>query len=203
MTLPRRFLCVITDERSDPVELARMALHGGARMVQLRRKKASGRALFEWAVRIQALCREHGAIFIVNDRVDIALAMHADGVHLGQEDLPAMAARRLLGPDAVIGVSASSMAEAMAAARDGADYIGLGQIFPTISKEKPNPPLGIEVVRAVKKATGLPIVAIGGIGPDNAVGVMDAGAAGIAVISAVAAAQDPAGATRELLRRIV
>ncbi|NTU68543.1 MAG: thiamine phosphate synthase [Chlorobiaceae bacterium] len=202
MTLPRRFLCVITDEHRCPVELARMALEGGARMLQLRRKHASGRELFAWAIRIQELCRQHEAIFVVNDRLDIAMAMHADGVHLGQEDLPAATARALLGPEILLGVSVSNVEEAVKAHAEGADYLGLGHIFPTVSKEKPNPPLGIPMIESVRKAVDLPIVAIGGIGTDNAAEVMKAGASGLAVISAVASAGDPTAAARELVRRI-
>lgn len=202
MTLPHRFLCVITDEHRCPVELARMALDGGARMLQLRRKSATGRELFEWAVRIQDLCNQHEAIFIVNDRVDIAIAMQADGVHLGQEDLPAQTARAMLGPDLLIGVSVSNVDEALKAHADGADYLGLGHIFPTFSKEKLNPPLGIPMITAVKTAVDLPIVAIGGISIENAGEVMYAGASGIAVISAVTGAADPVAATRALVRKL-
>lgn len=202
MNLPRRFLCVITDDSRCPVELAGMALEGGARMVQLRRKNASGRELYEWSVRMQELCRHHEAVFIVNDRVDIALAMQADGVHLGQQDLPAAAARKILGPDAIIGVSVSGVAEALKAEEHGASYIGLGHIYPTFSKDKPTPPLGTQAIGEVRKAVGLPIVAIGGIGPANAPEVIETGAAGIAVISAVTGAPDPVSASKELVRRI-
>lgn len=202
MSLPRRLLCVITDEHADPVELARMALEGGAGMVQLRRKSASGRELFHWALRIQELCREREALFIVNDRVDIAMAMMADGVHLGQQDMPASAARALLGPDAIIGVSVSCAEEAISAAADGASYIGAGHIFPTYSKDKPSDPLGTAAIRPIRNAAQLPVIAIGGIDQDNAAEVIRAGASGIAVISAVSESDDPADATRELVRRI-
>ena len=202
MSLPRRLLCVITDERSDPVELARMALEGGAGMVQLRRKTASGRQLFEWAVRIQELCREHQALFIVNDRVDIALAMQADGVHLGQQDMPASVARTLLDPEAIIGVSVSCAEEAVKAAADGASYIGVGHIFPTYSKDKPSPPLGTAAIKPIRNVAQLPVIAIGGIELKNAAEVIRAGASGIAVISAVSESDDPAAAARELVRMI-
>jgi thiamine-phosphate pyrophosphorylase len=202
MSLPHRFLCVITDDLCNPVELAQMALAGGARMLQLRRKSASGRELFEWAVRIQELCHGHEALFIVNDRVDIAIAMQADGVHLGQEDLPAAAARAMLGPDAIVGVSACNVDEAIRARDDGADYIGLGHIFPTFSKDKPFPPLGTVAIGEVRKVVGLPVVAIGGIGAQNVTEVMQAGASGIAVISAVAGAENPSAAARDLVQRI-
>ena len=202
MSLPRRLLCVITDEESEPVELARQALEGGAGMVQLRRKSASGQQLFEWALRIQELCREQEALFIVNDRVDIALAMHADGVHLGQQDMPAAAARALLGPAAMIGVSVSCAEEAIKAAADGASYIGVGHIFPTFSKDKASPPLGTAAIKPIRNAAQLPVIAIGGIDLDNADDVIRAGASGIAVISAVSDSDDPATAARELVRRI-
>jgi thiamine-phosphate pyrophosphorylase len=171
-------------------------------MVQLRRKTASGLELYEWAVRIQELCRQREALFIVNDRVDIALAMHADGVHLGQDDLPASAARSLLGPDAIIGVSVANAAEAEKARHDGADYIGAGHIFPTFSKDKTTAPLGTSPIRAIGKAAGMPVVAIGGIGAGNIQEVMKAGASGIAVISAVSGTDDPVAATRDLVGRI-
>jgi len=202
MTLSRRLLCVITDEISDPVALARMALEGGAGMIQLRRKTASGRDLYEWAVRIQELCQQQHALFIINDRVDIAMVMHADGVHLGQQDLPVSAARTLLGPDTLIGVSVSTPEEAVRAAENGADYIGVGHIFPTFSKHKPSKPLGTTAIRTIGNASGLPVIAIGGIGLDNAGEVIRSGATGIAVISAVSGCDDPASATRELLNRI-
>jgi len=202
MTIPRRLLCVITDQQSNPVEMARMALEGGARMVQLRRKSASGRDLFEWAVRIQALCREYEALFIVNDRVDIALATHADGVHLGQQDMPVASARALLGSEKLIGVSVSNPSEAAKAAKEGADYLGVGHIFPTSSKEKPMPPIGTSAIRPIIEASGLPVIAIGGIELQNVAEVIKAGASGVAVISAVSGSADPVAATRELVKRI-
>lgn len=202
MTIPRRLLCVITDQQSNPVELARMAIEGGARMVQLRRKSASGRDLFEWAVRIQALCREYEALFIVNDRVDIALATHADGVHLGQQDMPVASARALLGSETLIGVSVSNPSEAAKAAKEGADYLGVGHIFPTSSKEKPMPPIGTSAIRPIIEASGLPVIAIGGIELQNVAEVIKAGASGVAVISAVSGSADPVAATRELVKRI-
>lgn len=202
MTLPRKFLCVITDEHLCPIELAGMALDGGARMVQLRRKNASGRELFEWSVRIQELCRRRDAIFIVNDRVDIALAIRADGVHVGQDDLPASLVRSLLGPDSIIGVSVSNVAEAEKARLDGADYIGVGHIFPTVSKEKTTLPLGTSPIREIGKAAGVPMIAIGGIDAGNVQDVMTAGVSGIAVISAVSGAPDPVAAARELVNII-
>lgn len=199
MKIPKRLLCVITDEQASPVELARQALDGGAGMVQLRNKKASGRELYEWALRIQELCRQHHALFILNDRVDIALAVKADGIHLGQQDMPATVARKLLGPDTLIGVSVGNIGEAIKAAADGADYLGLGHIFSTQSKEKLTEPIGPGAIRPVAEKTGLPVIAIGGIDARNAFEVIKAGATGIAVISAVSASSEPEKATRKLV----
>jgi len=193
------FLCLITDESLSPVDLAGKALEGGAAMIQLRHKYANGEQLYQWAVAIQALCRKHKAIFIVNDRVDIALAAGADGVHLGQQDLPAAAARKLLGDGRIMGISVSSPLEAFAAEKNGADYIGFGHIFPTGSKAKTNDPVGPESIANVRAAIKIPIIAIGGISAKNALLPINAGASGIAVISAVSRADDPKKAARELV----
>ena len=196
------FLCVITDEAYCPVTLAEQALKGGAAMIQLRHKTASGSQLFAWAVAIGKLCSEYHALFIINDRVDIALASKADGVHLGQQDLPARAARKLLGETAIIGVTASSLKEALQAEQDGADYIGFGHIYPTYSKLKESSPLGLDILQKTAVLVSLPILAIGGINQENAASVISSGASGIAVISAVSRANDPARAARELCRAL-
>ncbi len=193
------FLCVITDEAYDPVTLAEKALRGGAAMIQLRHKTASGTELFSWAVAIRNLCREYHALFIINDRVDIALACEADGVHLGQDDLPAAAARKLLGNTRIIGVSASSLEEAVQAEKDGADYIGFGHIYPTVSKLKEHDPLGPENLKKTVASVSLPVVAIGGITIENAPILVSMGATGVAVISAVSRAEKPSKAASELL----
>ena len=193
------FLCVITDEAYCPVTLAEEALKGGAAMIQLRHKTASGKELFTWAVAIRKLCREYQALFIINDRVDIALACEADGVHLGQDDLPAAAARKLLGNTRIIGVSASSLEEAVQAEKDGADYIGFGHIYPTVSKLKEHDPLGPENLKKTVASVSLPVVAIGGITIENAPILVSMGATGVAVISAVSRAEKPSKAASELL----
>ncbi len=198
----RPFLCVITDEALCPVTLAEQALKGGAAMIQLRHKTASGSQLLVWAVEIQKLCQQYQALCIINDRVDIALASKADGVHLGQQDLPARAARKLLGETAIIGVTASSLKEALQAEQDGADYIGFGHIYPTHSKLKESSPLGLDILQKTAALVSLPILAIGGINQENAASVISSGASGIAVISAVSRANDPARAARELCRAL-
>jgi thiamine-phosphate pyrophosphorylase len=196
------FLCVITDEAMCPLTLAEEALRGGAAMIQLRHKTASGSQLFSWALAISRRCREYGALCIVNDRLDIALACGADGVHLGQQDIPAAAARKLLGKKRIIGLSASSPDEAIRAEKDGADYIGFGHIYPTSSKDKGFDPVGPEMLREVAALVSLPLIAIGGIKRENAPQLIGHGASGIAVISAVSRAVDPYRATSELVYAI-
>ncbi len=196
------FLCVITDEAYCPVTPAREALNGGAAMIQLRHKSASGSQLFTWALAIRNLCREYHALFIINDRVDIALASEADGVHLGQDDLPAAAARKLLGNTRIIGVSVSSPEEAVQAEKDGADYIGFGHVYPTVSKLKEHPPLGPENLQKTVQSISLPVVAIGGISIENAPILISRGASGVAVISAVSRAENPSKAAFELMRAL-
>jgi thiamine-phosphate pyrophosphorylase len=196
------FLCVITDEVLCPVTLAEDALRGGAAMIQLRHKTASGSQLFSWAVEIRKRCHHYQALCIINDRVDIALASKADGVHLGQQDMPARAARKLLGEMRIIGVSASSPEEALQAEQDGANYIGFGHIYPTSSKLKNFLPLGPEILQKTAALVSLPIIAIGGINKENAASLISFGASGIAVISAVSRADDPYKASHDLVSAI-
>ena len=186
------------------LEVAEAALQGGARAIQLRDKELPGRDLLELALRIRSLIerRRPGTVFLVNDRVDVAAAGGADGVHLGQQDLPCSAARRILGPGAIIGVSASSVEEARRAQEEGADYLGVGPVFPTPSKEDAARPMGLEGLAEVRRLTGLPLVAIGGITEENAAAVLRAGADGIAVISAIYAAPDMTEAVRRLARLV-
>jgi thiamine-phosphate pyrophosphorylase len=205
--LDRLHLCVITDARLAPgrdhVAIARAALAGGADMIQLRDKAGDMRALLPQARAIQALCRSHGAIFIVNDRLDLALAAEADGVHVGQEDLPAEPARRVLGPGRILGVSTHSREQAVAAQASGADYIGFGPMFATGTKETGYTPRGPAQLRKIRAAVPLPILAIGGITLENVAEVITAGATAPAVISAVVAAPDIAAAAAEFSRRIL
>ncbi|MCS7013473.1 MAG: thiamine phosphate synthase [Chloroherpetonaceae bacterium] len=197
-------VCVITDTVVQScwthLQLAELAMRGGARLIQLRDKTLPTRELFAIAVALRTLTLAFGARLIINDRVDIALAADADGVHLGQTDLPIPAARKILGEGKLIGGTASTLEEAVAVEKDGADYIGFGHIFPTTSKEKPSPPKGLEMLRQVVRAVRIPVIAIGGITAENAREVIKAGAAGIAVISAVAKAASPEAATKELVR---
>ncbi|TLM65649.1 MAG: bifunctional hydroxymethylpyrimidine kinase/phosphomethylpyrimidine kinase [Deltaproteobacteria bacterium] len=173
------------------------ALHGGARVIQYRDKERGAAAQAALGRRIGALCRAAGAIFLVNDSAVLARDCQADGVHLGQGDGSVAAARALLGTEKLIGISTRTVDQARRAAADGADYIGLGAIFPTGSKSDAEL-VGVERLRQVRQAVALPIVAIGGIGYGNAGEVIDAGADAVAVISAVAADPQPVLAAREL-----
>lgn len=204
--LDRLHLCVITDAMLAPgrdhVAIARAALAGGADMIQLRDKAGDLRALLPQARAIQALCQFHGAIFIVNDRLDLTLAAGADGVHVGQEDLPSEAARPLLGPGRVLGVSTHSREQAEAARAAGADYIGFGPMFPTGTKDTGYTPRGLEALREIRAAVQLPILAIGGITLENVADVIAAGATAPAVISAVVGAPDITAAAAQFRTRV-
>ena len=176
-------------------------LAGGCRMIQLREKEWPSGRLLPLAERMRDRCRRAGATFIVNDRVDLALAVGADGVHLGQDDLPPRAARPLLRPGMVLGRSTHSVGQAREAQVEGADYIAVGSMFPT--QTKPDFELvGPELLRTVRPETKAPLIGIGGITRENVAQVIRAGADGVAVVSAVCGAPDPAAATREFLAAI-
>jgi thiamine-phosphate pyrophosphorylase len=176
-------------------------LAGGCRLVQLREKHLAPAECYPLALGLARRCREVGATLIVNDRVDLALAVDAAGVHVGQDDLPAAAARPLLRPGQVLGVSTHDPAQAHRAVEDGADYVAVGSMFPTGSKEGFQL-VGPDLIRRLRPAIPVPLIGIGGVTVDNAGDVIRAGADGVAVIAAVCGALDPAAATRELLARI-
>lgn len=180
-------------------ETVRRAVEGGVTCVQLRAKTASARALLAQARELLALLRPRGVPLIVNDRLDIALAAGADGVHVGQDDLPCADARRLAPPGFLVGVSVGTAAEALAAAAAGASYLGVSPVFDTPTKRDTPPATGLEGLRRIRAATSLPLVAIGGIHAGNAAAVRAAGADGLAVVSAIMTAADPAAAARRLL----
>lgn len=184
---------VVTDERTDGVSLLKIladAIAGGATTVQLRRKQALGRDFVALSRALRTLTQEAGVQFIVNDRLDVAILSDADGVHIGQDDIGCLDARRLL-PDKWIGVSASTIEEAKAAERDGADYLGVGAVYPTSTKADANDCGGIDGLRAICAAVQIPVVGIGGITSENAAPLLTAGACGVAVVSAVMSAQNP------------
>jgi thiamine-phosphate pyrophosphorylase len=177
--------------------IAEAALEAGARVVQVREKEGSARRALEVATNLRRLTRRFGALLIVNDRLDIALAAEADGVHVGQEDLPIELARRLLGSDAIVGLSITASDQLASDDAAGADYLGAGAVFPTGSKGDATL-TGLPLLAAARNATRAPIVAIGGIDATNAGRAIAAGADSVAVISAVTQAADPAAAVRAL-----
>ncbi|MEK7770263.1 MAG: thiamine phosphate synthase [candidate division NC10 bacterium] len=178
--------------------LLEAVLAGGGRVVQLREKTMPMAELFPLARTLRERCRRAGALFIVNDRADLALALGADGLHVGQEDLPAAAARRILRPGMILGVSTHDEPQARRAREDGADYIAVGSIFPTGTKAGFQL-VGLDLLRELRPRLGVPVVAIGGITEANAAQVMEAGADAAAVISAVCGTPDPREATARLL----
>lgn len=173
------------------------AVLGGCTVVQLREKDLSSREFYETALKVRAVTARLGVPLIVNDRVDIALAVKADGVHVGQGDLPAGVVRRMVGPDAVVGVSAGTLEEAQAAARDGADYLGVGAMYATGTKTDAAVTT-LEELRRIRRAVPLPIVVIGGINKATVPDFAGTGIDGIAVVSAIVAQDDVAGAARDL-----
>lgn len=183
------------------VDLLDLVLAGGCRLIQLREKTMPPVDLLPVARHFARRCREVGAFFIVNDRADIAVAADAQGLHVGQDDMPAREARRLLRAGMVLGVSTHDEVQARSAVADGADYVAVGSIFPTTSRAGFQL-VGTDLIRRVRPAVPVPLVAIGGITADNAAEVIDAGADGVAVISAICAHPDPESATRALLDRL-
>jgi thiamine-phosphate pyrophosphorylase len=181
------------------LEMVGQLIRGGAKAIQLRHKLDSKDELFPIAQKLKDLCSEHGVLFIVNDYLDIALAVKADGLHLGQKDLPVAIARRLLPIDMILGCSVTSLKQAKAAEAGGADYIAVGSMYPTLSKETAKV-VGLEMLRRVRGAVSLPLVAIGGINKGNAGEIAAAGADGVVVISAILGAEDVEEAARQVIK---
>lgn len=196
---------LITDRKIsgiDHEEIVALALKGGARIIQLREKEMPKDEILKVALRLREITKRYGALLIINDYVDTAKDSNADGVHLGQKDLPIEDARKMLGPDRIIGISTHSLNEAVDAQSRGADYIGLGPIFPTETKET-GPPIGTKIIRKVKENVNIPIVAIGGITLNNIDEVIEAGADAVAVISAIAGSGDITKMVRRFIEEIV
>lgn len=180
-------------------ETVEAAIAGGVTIVQYRSEHAYGGAAYREALPLIEICRNAGVPFIVNDRIDLALALDADGVHIGQRDFPPEVARRILGPKKIIGFSCSDLDEVRAVDEKLVDYLGLGPVFPTQTKTDAAPAMGLEGLAVCTAATSLPVVAIGGINIGNASAVRAAGSnIGIAVVSAICAAPDPKAAARDL-----
>lgn len=178
-------------------EQVEKAIKGGATFIQLREKELDEKSFLSEAIEIQSLCRKYNVPFVINDNVDIAKRMNADGVHVGQSDMEAGNVRQILGEDKILGVSAQTVEQAILAEKQGADYLGVGAVFATGSKDDADH-VSLDTLKAICNAVSIPVVAIGGIGKQNVSKLKDSGICGIAVISAIFAADDITKATQEL-----
>lgn len=202
----RNYSLYLVSDRSlldgrDLLEEIMKAVKGGVSVVQLREKDASSREFYNLAAALKNKLEGSGVPLIINDRLDIALAMNADGLHIGQDDLPFPVARRLLGADKLIGLSVSSRAEAEEGVRQGADYLGVGPVFATPTKPDAALPTGISLLAELKKHTSVPLVAIGGINLDNIAAIREFGTDGVAVVSALMGSHDIEMAARRILAK--
>lgn len=199
-------LHVLTDflfqQRYSHAEIAELAIAGGADTIQFRQKAGSLRAKLREAQRVAEVCRDGGVPLLIDDHVDLALAVGAQGVHLGQEDLPVAAARRVLGPAAIVGATVTDVAQAREAEAAGASYLGFGPVFPTHSKRNPASVKGLEGLAAVCGAVSIPVIAIAGITPERVRPVLEAGAHGVAVMTAITTADAPAEAAAAFRQEI-
>lgn len=195
-------LYLITDRKlavkRSLVKIVQAAIAGGATILQLREKNRPTQEIIKFGLTLRKITKSLGIPLIVNDRPDIALAIEADGVHLGQEDMTAIMGRRLLGPRKIIGVTASNPHQAKKAQREGANYLGASDIFGTATKPDAGVPIGLKTLKAIVESVSIPVVGVGGVNKENASQVIKQGAAGIAVISAIIGASDPKKATSEL-----
>lgn len=203
---PDYSLYLVTDAalcaRLGVAEVVRRAVAGGARTVQLREKHADTRAFVELARAVCVVAERAGALLVINDRVDVALAAGAHGVHVGQADMHPHDVRRLMGPSAIVGLSVETMEQATEAEAWDVDYYGVSPVYDTPTKTDTAPAWGLDRLARLRRATKRPLVGIGGIGPHNAGEVVRAGADGVAVVSAVCAAPDPEAAAKDLLAAV-
>jgi thiamine-phosphate pyrophosphorylase len=190
-----------TEDRSLP-DVVACAVRGGATMVQLREKRAAAREIFDLALSLRKVLGPLEIPLIINDRLDIAMAAGCEGVHLGPRDMPPSAARRVMGPERLLGVSVHTPEDARGAEEAGADYVSVSPVFYTATKAKIRTPVGLEGVRAVCEAVQIPVIGIGGINASNVAGLIRAGARGGAVVSAVMADSDPEAAARRLFSAV-
>jgi len=197
-------LCLVTDRGLSRgrthEEIVAAAVRGGATMVQLREKDADTRDFVERARALKAVLAAAGVAFVINDRVDVALAVDADGVHVGQSDMRVEDVRRLVGPDKIVGLSITNAGEIVRPDAMLADYLGVGPVYAQATKADAAPPLGVEGLRKMRALNGRPFMAIGGLTPDNSPAVLAAGAQGLAVVSAIVAADDVEAATRRFAK---
>jgi len=184
------------------LDIVRAAAKGGITCVQLREKECSTREFIDQALTIKDCLKTHSIPLIINDRLDVAQAVEADGVHLGQTDMLLATAKNILGDSMIIGISVESLANAVEAEKGGADYLGVSPIYATPTKIDTAPPLGLEGLREIRQAVKIPLVGIGGLNKENSADVVRNGADGVAVVSAIVAADDPESASRELIKVI-
>jgi len=199
MSVCRCLRAQTTQQAHNGFQVVEAAIAGGISVVQLRDKHESTRDMVELGLRLRKLTENTGVKLLVNDRIDVAMAIDADGVHVGQDDMPAAIARRLIGLDKILGVSAGTVAEARQAEADGADYIGVGAVYGTTSKSDAGEAIGVDGLHNIARSVSIPAVAIGGINAVNAARCMEGLSKGVAVISAIMSADDPASASRQLL----
>ena len=194
-------LYLVTDKSDDVEKFLKTieeAIKGGVSVVQIREKTAETLDFYNLALKVKEITTKYNVPLIINDRVDIALAIDADGVHVGQSDMPCEVTRKLIGTDKILGVSAATITEAKKAQKDGADYIGTGAVFPTATKDDATS-ITKQNLKEIVESIDIPVVAIGGINNDNASELTDTGIAGLSVVSAIMSADDPKKASEELL----
>ena len=194
-------LYLVTDKSDDVEKFLKTieeAIKGGVSVVQIREKTAETLDFYNLALKVKEITTKYNVPLIINDRVDIALAIDADGVHVGQSDMPCEVTRKLIGTDKILGVSAATITEAKKAQKDGADYIGTGAVFPTATKDDA-PSITKQNLKEIVESIDIPVVAIGGINNDNASELTDTGIAGLSVVRAIMSADDPKKASEELL----
>jgi thiamine-phosphate pyrophosphorylase len=185
------------------LDIIRAAVVGGVTMVQLREKEATTREFYQEGLKIREFLGEHNIPLIINDRLDIALALDADGVHLGQDDMPLAVARRILGEDKIIGASVFNVTEAREAEAAGADYLGLSPIFVTSTKPDLTAQMGIDGIAPIRRTVRIPLVGIGSMSAENAFEAVRAGLGGVAVVSAICSRRDPEGAARAIKAEVL
>lgn len=198
-------LYLVTDREllngKDIVTTVEQAILGGVTMVQIREKSLSTLEFFQYALLLKDITKKYSVSFIVNDRTDIALAIDADGLHIGQDDMPLSIARKIFGPNKIIGVSVATLEQALAAQAGGADYLGVGAVFPTTTKDDASN-VSLQMLQEIKEKVAIPVVAIGGIHENNISKVMATGVEGAAVVSAIIASPDPCAAAKRLRQLI-
>ena len=192
---------LVTDSRNTTEEeflnIIEDAIKGGTTIVQLREKTASTKDFYQLALKVKEITSKYDVPLLINDRIDIALAVDSEGVHIGQDDMPARIARKIIGDDKILGVSAATVEDAIRAEEDGADYIGSGAVFPTSTKDDADS-VSKEELKEIVDSIDIPVVAIGGITLENASQIKDTGIAGFSVVSAIMAAEDPKDASKKL-----